>query len=98
MMGFLFRRSSTRQINDLLALKGPARCQAAVSALLALTSDPSAIPAEWERCELPLIHDLPDCPPATKAPLRRALEDCANACRNREVSRRIMVVRDSLLP
>ena len=98
MMGFLFRRSSTRRINDLLVLQGPARCQAAVSALLALTTDPAAIPTEWERIELPLIHDLPDCPPTTKAPLRRALEDCAGACRNREVARRIMVVRDSLLP
>lgn len=97
-MGFLFRRSSTRRINDLLALHGPARCHAAILALTALTSDPSMIPIEWERIELPLIHDLPDCPPATKTLLRRALEDCAGACRNREVARRIMVVRDSLLP
>lgn len=97
-MGFLFRRSSTRRVNDLLALHGPVRCQAAISALTALTADPRSIPAEWERFELPLIHDLPDCPPATKPPLRRALEDCAGACRNREVARRIMVVRDSLLP
>ena len=97
-MGFLFRRSSTRRVNDLLALRGPARCQAAIPVLTALMTDPSAIPSEWERLELPLIKDLPDCPPATKAPLRRALEDCAGACRNRKVARRIMVVRDSLLP
>ena len=97
-MGFLFRRGSTRRVTDLLALRGPARCQAGVAALTAMATDPSGIPAEWERLELPLIQDLPDCPPATKAPLRRALEDCAGACRNREVARRIMVVRDSLLP
>lgn len=97
-MGFLFRRSRTRRVNDLLALRGPARCQAAIYALTAMTTNPSAISTDWERIELPLIHDLPDCPPATKAPLRRALEDCAGACRNREVARRIMVVRDSLLP
>jgi len=66
--------------------------------LQALIKDPAAIPAAWERIELPLVRDLPDCPPPTKAPLRRTLEDCAQACRNREIARRIMVVRDSLLP
>jgi hypothetical protein len=96
-MGYLFRRRSARRVDDVLDVHGPARCVAAVAALTALAADPQRIAREWERCELPLVHALPDCPPATKAPLRRALEDCAGACRNREIARRIMVVRDSLL-
>ena len=97
-MGYFFRRSSTRRVNDFLAVHGPARCVAAVAALNALAADPQRIASEWERCELALVHDVPDCPPATKPALRRALEDCAGVCRNRDVARRIMVVRDSLLP
>lgn len=96
-MGFLFRRRSVRAADRVLLARGPARCVAAVAALAELSRDPEQIPPAWERIELPLVQDLPDCPPATKLALQRALEDCSGACRNRDIARRIMVVRDSLL-
>ncbi len=96
-MGFLFRRSSNQLLTRVLDRQGPARCVAAVAALNTLREDPEALPRAWERIELPLVQALPDCPPATKVLLQRALEDCAGSCRHRETAQRIMVVRDSLL-
>lgn len=81
----------------MLAAHGAARCLAALELLPWLTAHPEQIVAAWERCELPLVQALPDCPPASKAPLLRALENCSAACRNRDVARRIMVLRDSLV-
>ena len=101
-MGFLFRRppilgpSVDRQLTRLIQARGAARCLLAIEVVRRLTGDPAGIPAAWERIELPLVQDLPDCPPDAKAPLLRALEDCAAACRHRETARRIMLVRDSL--
>ena len=102
-MGFLFRRppilgpSVDRQLARLIQARGAARCLVAIGTLRWLTGgDPAGIPDAWERIELPLVQDLPDCPPDAKAPLLRALEDCAAACRHRETARRIMLVRDSL--
>lgn len=94
-MGFLFRR--TRPVDRLLAATGPARCLIAVEVLRDLASAPERIPAAWERIELPLLRDVPDCPPDDKPALVRALEDCGGACRNRDVARRIMLLRDSLV-
>jgi hypothetical protein len=96
-VGFLFRRSPTSRIDRVLAAHGAQRCLAALEFLPWLTSHPDDIVAAWERCELPLVQAVPDCPPDAKAPLLRALENCSAACRNRDVARRIMVVRDSLV-
>lgn len=94
-VGFLFRRQDP--IERLLTATGPARCLLAVEVLQALAGRGAAIPAAWERIELPLLRDLPDCPPDAKPELVRVLEDCCAACRNRDVARRIMVLRDSLV-
>ncbi len=100
-MGFLFRRATFRlrtgpSVENLLRARGAARSTIAVDLIQHLCATPAAIPATWERIELPLVHDLPDCPPATKPALIAALEDCATACRHRDTARRMMVVRDSL--
>ena len=101
-MGFLFRRSPLtgrsveRTLSSLTQAHGAARCLLAIDVVRRLAGDPAGIPAAWDRIELPLVQDLPDCPPDAKAPLLRALEDCSAACRHRETARRIMVVRDSL--
>ena len=94
-MGFLFRRSDP--IDRLLSANGSARCLLAIEALRKLVASPERIPAAWERIELPLMRDLPDCPPDAKAALLRVLEDCGGACRKRDVARRIMLLRDSLV-
>jgi hypothetical protein len=94
-VGFLFRRSDP--ISRLLTATGPTRCLQAIEVLQTLAGKPERIPAAWERIELPLLRDLPDCPPDAKPALMRALEDCGGACRNRDVARRIMVLRDSLV-
>lgn len=94
-MGFLFRRPDA--VGRLLAAVGPARCLIAIEVLRGLVAAPERIPAAWERIELPLLRDVPDCPPDAKPELVRALEDCCAACRNRDVARRIMLLRDSLV-
>jgi len=94
-VGFLFRRPDP--IDRLLSATGPVRCLLAIEVLQPLASAPERIPAVWERIELPLLRDLPDCPPDAKPSLMRALEDCGAACRNRDVARRIMLLRDSLV-
>ncbi len=96
-MGFLFRRVlSAPPVERLLQARGPARCALAVTVVRRLCATPADIPAVWERIELPLVQDLPDCPPDTKRSLATALEDCSTACRHRDTARRIMIVRDSL--
>ncbi len=94
-MGFLFRRGDP--LADLRAAHGPARCLRAVPLLQRLTDRPQDIPAVWDRLEPELLPHLPDCPPAVKPVLLRALEDCSAACRNRAVAKQIMCVRDSLV-
>ena len=96
-MGFFFRRASAAPaVERFLAAHGAARCAQAVRIIRHLCDTPTDIPALWERLELPLVQDLPDCPPGTKHTLIAALEDCAAACRHRETARRMMIVRDSL--
>lgn len=94
-VGFLFRRQDP--IDRLLTVTGPARCLLAIEVLRGLVAFPERIPAAWERIELPLLRDVPDCPPDAKPELVRVLEDCCAACRNRDVARRIMLLRDSLV-
>ena len=96
-MGFLFRRvPPAPPVERLLEAHGAARCAIAVTVMQRLCAMPNDIPSVWERIELPLVQDLPDCPPSTKQQLIAALEDCSAACRHRDTARRIMIVRDSL--
>jgi hypothetical protein len=78
---------------------GAGRCVAAIAVLRHLRDLGAAetVAGAWDALELPLLDALPDCPPEYKAPLREALEDVAHRCAKRDVARRVMVMRDSLL-
>ncbi|MFW5752976.1 MAG: hypothetical protein ACOCYV_02875 [Planctomycetota bacterium] len=82
-----------------LRVRGAARVQAALALfrLLALGGDERRIERAWEEVEMPLIEALPDCPPSLKQPLALTLDDLHGCCRKRELQRRIMDVRNSLL-
>lgn len=96
-MGFFYRRApAAPAVERFMAARGAARCAEAVRVVRQLCETPNNIPALWERIELPLVQDLPDCPPDTKRALITALEDCSTVCRHRDTARRLMIVRDSL--
>jgi hypothetical protein len=95
-------RSSKAEIDAVrrvLAAHGPARCSAATSLLadLARRGAQEPIAAAWEQIELPLLKAVPDCPPDLKGPLIEALEGCARCCPRRELARRLIDLRNSLL-
>jgi hypothetical protein len=87
-------------IREVLAHNGAGRCLAAIPLLrtLAAGGDQQAIAAAWEALELPLVQALPDCPPDAKPELVVVLDACAQACSNRELTKRIMTLRRSIYP
>ncbi len=96
------RRSRINQknaIERILTANGAARCVEAARTLrtLATGNDQAAIIGIWEGMELPLLQALPDCPPDYKVELINALDACAKACSHREVTKRIMTMRNSLI-
>ena len=96
------RRSRINQksaIERILTANGAARCVEAARTLrmLATGNDQAALVGIWEGMELPLLQALPDCPPDYKVELINALDACAKACSNREVTKRIMTMRNSLI-
>lgn len=86
-------------VEDVLAAQGTARCIAASRLFrgLAARRDERAIARVWEAVELPVVQALPDCPPDYKIELINALDALANACATRELAKRIMAMRNSLL-
>jgi hypothetical protein len=86
-------------IERVLAANGAARCVEAARTLRALAagSDQGAIAGIWEGIELPLLQALPDCPPDYKVELINALDACAKACTARDLAKRIMTMRNSLI-
>jgi hypothetical protein len=95
------KRASVGQgaVQRVLAANGAARCVAALGLLCALgdRGDQTAIAAAWERIEMPLLQALPDCPPDAKIELVAALDECAKACRDRELAKRLITMRNSLI-
>jgi hypothetical protein len=93
------RRGRRDGIERVLAAVGPGRCVEAARLLrrLAERRDQAAIAAAWEPIELPLLQALPDCPPDYKVELISALDDCAKACRDRELAKRLVTMRNSLI-
>lgn len=86
-------------IERVLLAHGAARCVEAARTLrtLATSHDQAAIAGIWDGIELPLLQALPDCPPDYKVELINALDACAKTCSNREVTKRIMTLRNSLI-
>lgn len=87
-------------IREVLAHNGAGRCLAAIPLFrtLAAGGDQRAIAAAWEALELPLVQALPDCPPDAKPELVVVLDACAQACSNRELTKRVMTLRRSIYP
>ncbi len=87
-------------IREVVAHNGAGRCLAAIPLLrtLAAGGDQRTIAAAWEALELPLVQALPDCPPDAKPELVVVLDACAQACSNRELTKRIMTLRRSIYP
>lgn len=94
-----WRRGRRGGVAALLAVQGAARCVAAVRVCqeLSRSGDPEPIVTAWEEIEMPLLQALPDCPPEVKPDLISALDACAGACTRRDVAKRIMALRNSLL-
>jgi hypothetical protein len=95
--GIAVHRDALRAV---IAHNGAGRCLAAIPLLrtLAANGDQRAIAAAWEELELPLVQALPDCPPDAKPELVVVLDACAQACSNRELTKRIMTLRRSIYP
>jgi hypothetical protein len=95
--GIAIHRDAIREVT---AHNGAGRCLAAIPLFrtLAANGDQGAIAAAWEALELPLVQALPDCPPDAKPELVVVLDACAQACSNRELTKRIMTLRRSIYP
>ncbi len=95
------KRASIGQsaVQRVLAANGAARCLEALRLLRALAGrgDQAAIAVAWERIEMPLLQALPDCPPDEKNELIASLDDCAKLCRDRELAKRLITMRNSLV-
>ena len=86
-------------IDRVLSANGAARCMEASRVLNGLTTrgDQRALAEVWEAIELPLLKALPDCPPDYKVQLINVLDAASKAVTNRELSKRIMTLRNSLI-
>lgn len=86
-------------VAEVLAAQGTARCIAASRLFrrLAERRDERAIASAWDAVELPVVQALPDCPPDYKLELINTLDALANACATRDLAKRIMTMRNSLL-
>ena len=86
-------------IDRVLSAHGAARCMEASRVLHGLTqrADQRALAEVWEAIELPLLKALPDCPPDYKVQLINVLDAAAKAASNRDLSKRIMTLRNSLI-
>lgn len=94
------RSSPKTGVAAVLRAHGPARCLAAIKLLhrLAERGDEAAIAIAWDSIELPLVEALPDCPPDAKPDFVATCDALAQACANRGLAKRVMTVRNSLLP
>lgn len=90
---------SKPSIDRVLSANGAARCMEASRVLHGLTQrgDQRAMAEVWEAIELPLLKALPDCPPDYKVQLINVLDAASKAATNRELSKRIMTLRNSLI-
>lgn len=81
---------------------GAARCRLVVQIIhnqfLVGTFDEHRCAEYWNHIELPLVEALPDCPPDLKPVMREACDAFVQRVRNREFAKRIMAVRNSLIP
>jgi hypothetical protein len=86
-------------IDRVLAAHGAARCMEASRVIQGLTqrADQRALTEVWEAIELPLLKALPDCPPDYKVQLINVLDAASKAATNRELAKRIMTLRNSLI-
>jgi flagellar biosynthesis component FlhA len=86
-------------INEFTAARGAVRCMMAREAFEQLSdsgNNATIIPL-WNALEMPLLQALPDCPPQIKEPLANALSECAKRVTNRDVAKRMMTMRNSLI-
>lgn len=90
---------TSQSVEQVLQAQGAARCVAGARLFqdLARRGDQDAIERAWEAVELPLLQALPDCPPDYKLELVNALDACARACTRRDLAKRIMSMRNSML-
>lgn len=86
-------------IDRVLSANGAMRCMEACRVLQGLSQrgDQRALTEVWEAIELPLLKALPDCPPDYKVHLINVLDAASKAAANRELSKRIMTLRNSLI-
>jgi len=86
-------------IDRVLSANGAVRCIEASRVLdaLAKRGDQRGLTTVWEAIELPLLNALPDCPPDYKVQLINVLDVASKAASNRELSKRIMTMRNSLI-
>ena len=86
-------------IDRVLSANGAVRCVEASRVLdaLAKRGDQRGLTTVWEAIELPLLKALPDCPPDYKVQLINVLDNASKAATNRELAKRIMTMRNSLI-
>lgn len=89
----------TPSIDRVLSANGAVRCIEASRVLHSLTtrSDQRGIAKVWEAIELPLLRALPDCSPDYKVQLINVLDAASKTVTSRELSKRIMTLRNSLI-
>lgn len=92
-------QNSQDAVAKVLSSVGPARCLAAIKVVTSLKQEANqrATVAVWDAIELPLVQALPDCPPNAKPVLMNALDSLAKATANRELAKRVMTLRNSLM-
>lgn len=103
-LAVLARRASTQAfvdgLDDFPQAPGPRRCELAVGVLrhLKRVDPPERRQEIWDAIELPLLQALPDCPPELKPIMINRLDDLHRSIKHREYQRRIMTMRNSLVP
>jgi hypothetical protein len=86
-------------VHEFTAAHGAGRCVMAREAFeqLSDSGNSTVISAFWNAVEMPLLQALPDCPPQIKEPLASAITECAKRVTNRDVAKRMMTLRNSLV-
>lgn len=93
------RRNGARLAAEVIRVHGAQRCLRAITLLedLSAAEDEAALISAWELIELPLVEALPDCPPKETRRLIIACEAASSLSTNRDIAKRIMTLRNSLV-
>ncbi|TVR09784.1 MAG: hypothetical protein EA401_12645 [Planctomycetota bacterium] len=103
-LAVLARRASTQAfvdgLDDFAQAPGPRRCELAAGVLrhLKRVDPPQRRQEIWDHIEMPLLEALPDCPPELKPILINRLDELYRSLKHRDYQRRIMTMRNSLVP